>query len=853
MKNSSTPEASTLPERNFTLLIGYVLLLISAGFFGLFEWLESMQGREDFMVFVVHYLLALVYMVVLIRQRAYGFKRSLKAHNMGVTIVLLNLFLISAYALNRTLPVFEDSANWLCMYLVLTSLNLLSFQYRDKLPEWLKYFQFFILGSAIIFYLYLTLFVADIYVIGSIGIIAFGIGAHVFVPLTLLIASIVLVVRITRQKLSSVVWPVAGSVMTLIVIVVFTMQWSNRIDSIERTTGQSVLYGNSSLPVWINVSQNLPSDPLSQKILKADLVYTVASNKFGDWFFMPNTLSWHEKRKHDPLVFTASLFAESSLSREDKIRILQTLSDRHRAEERLWSGDNLSTSYVVTDIDLYPELRLSYTEQYLTIKNHAQERGRWVNTEEALYTFQLPEGSVVTSLSLWIEGKEEKAILTSKQKAKTAYNTIVGVERRDPSVIHWQEGNTVTVRVFPCTVNEDRKVKIGVTSLLTENQNEITYTSPIFKGPNAGRAKETIRVRVIGASQKIELPGNFKKDKKGDHVAEQSFDPDFKISFPAVPLKADSKFVFDGYVYSLSSYNPEFHSLPKSTIYLDINTTWSGTELTELKELINNNDVFVYSEEEFIALTSENWDDLVNALHSRSFSLFPFHLLKDAEHSLIVTKGRPLSIQLSDFRDSEFAHGLTTFFASGKRPYVFNLGTDVSTYMASMRELRGFEFAQGEAKTLLSWLKEGKYPKTSENDETVVLHDAKLMLTKKKLEAGKTENGNAPDHLARLFAYNNIMRKVGTNYFGDDFINDALVDEAATAYVVSPVSSLIVLESKEDYKRFGIEDKENSLHNASKNSSGAVPEPHEWALIILFVLLIMYMKYRSVKLKTVRA
>jgi hypothetical protein len=75
------------------------------------------------------------------------------------------------------------------------------------------------------------------------------------------------------------------------------------------------------------------------------------------------------------------------------------------------------------------------------------------------------------------------------------------------------------------------------------------------------------------------------------------------------------------------------------------------------------------------------------------------------------------------------------------------------------------------------------------------------------------------------------------------------VDEAATAYVVSPVSSLVVLETKEDYERFGIKDKDNSLHNATKNSSGAVPEPHEWALIIVFLLFIAFTVLRSSRFK----
>ena len=112
------------------------------------------------------------------------------------------------------------------------------------------------------------------------------------------------------------------------------------------------------------------------------------------------------------------------------------------------------------------------------------------------------------------------------------------------------------------------------------------------------------------------------------------------------------------------------------------------------------------------------------------------------------------------------------------------------------------------------------------------------MVIENRVEGHSNGSDNAPDHLARLFAYNNIMRQLGANFFNNDFVNERLVDEAAAAYVVSPVSSLVVLETKEDYERFGIQDKENSLHNASKNSSGAVPEPHEWALIVVFLLLV---------------
>ncbi|MGN6417279.1 MAG: hypothetical protein ACTHMC_07300, partial [Pseudobacter sp.] len=75
---------------------------------------------------------------------------------------------------------------------------------------------------------------------------------------------------------------------------------------------------------------------------------------------------------------------------------------------------------------------------------------------------------------------------------------------------------------------------------------------------------------------------------------------------------------------------------------------------------------------------------------------------------------------------------------------------------------------------------------------------------------------------------------------------DSLVAQAAEAHVVTPVSSLVVLESKADYDRFDIKASENSLHNAAIASKGAVPEPHEWALIILAILILITLKYQAV-------
>jgi XrtN system VIT domain protein len=283
-------------------------------------------------------------------------------------------------------------------------------------------------------------------------------------------------------------------------------------------------------------------------------------------------------------------------------------------------------------------------------------------------------------------------------------------------------------------------------------------------------------------------------------------------------------------------------------VYLDINNSWSSAELESIYPLLKDYNVYAYIENDFLRVSEDNWKDITSGLGQANFSLFPFHHIKETEKAVVVTKGKELSPYLQDVKTSAFADGIKQYFASGKKVYLFNLEGGTSTYIKSLKELRAFNFTQGNLTKLFDILRSKSFPLVEESEDRIVLHESDMVI-EKKLKAETGASNNAPDHLLRLFAYNNIMRQVGTNFFNDDFINEKLVDEAATAYVVSPVSSLIVLETKEDYERFGIKDKDNSLHNATKNSSGAVPEPHEWALIIVFLIFVVFYIVRHSQFK----
>ena len=120
-----------------------------------------------------------------------------------------------------------------------------------------------------------------------------------------------------------------------------------------------------------------------------------------------------------------------------------------------------------------------------------------------------------------------------------------------------------------------------------------------------------------------------------------------------------------------------------------------------------------------------------------------------------------------------------------------------------------------------------------------------MMITK----ADTDVKSEAPDHLLRLFGYNQILKKIGRKFYNREQYEDELIGVANEAFVLSPISSMVVLETDKDYENHGIKKNKNSLSNANMKS-GSVPEPHEWALILLGGLILMYL-YKRNRIKTI--
>jgi XrtN system VIT domain protein len=840
MEQSINPTENQVPNppklflgQDYQTIAGICLLMLSGGLFASHKFTDLSSNNELMNgVFILNFIIAIGYTILLLTNGLlHFFWKKNKINSRKHILILWSLWIVSCFALNRNVGVFNESADWLSVAVCISLITNCLYAWEEQIKsKFLCSALYFFLTGSFILWLYFSFYLAQLYPVSIIAMLFLGVSFHSYIPLLLTIT----LGRVLYKNWSAHKWAIGASVAS---VLLFTLSFiylyyakTNQIKWIETTT--LVSSTKEKVPMWVKISQKMGDDWVSERVLKSDLIY----QKFiGDGWgnFLPQ-FGLQDLLRHDPLVLLGSAFSPKlNLSQEERIKILETRFDaRHYTEERLWSGANLRVNDVITQTHIYPQYRLSYTEKTLTIQNSG-ENNRW-NTEEGLFTFFVPEGTAVTSLSLWINGKEQKGILTTQSKADSAYKTIVGIENRDPSVVHWQEGNRLVVRVFPCTPQENRRFKVGFTSPLKfeANTKKLTYENIYFKGPATENTDENVFIDFDKSPKNVESSRDWTVFE-GTKIQHQGmYKGDWKITFDA-PEFAATSFAFQGKNYQISPTKKVTESVIWKDIYLDIDKSWSESDVERIMNLAQNKHVWVWNDQ-WILLDKNNVKSQTEELQKLEFGLLPLAEIKDMNTALFITKSESNSPLLKDLAETDL---MVSFKKSTTqtplRTFVFE---GLSPYLKTLKELRIIRCEYGDFQKLEGFLRDNKFTQNLENQSLVYVQNAHVSIG----ETPPTKAFDTPDHILRLFAYNRVMSNIGHTYFDKKSLEDSLLNTAVLGNVVTPISSLIVLETQKDYERFDIKKNKNGLDNATHKKSGAVPEPHEWALILLVCCFLIY-------------
>jgi len=747
-------------------------------------------------------------------------------------------WLIGCFCLNTSISIFEDLPVWIYMTTLIFCITNF-FIYKELKENYTTLALFFINGVSYTVILYYTLYLLPIIPFSIIGIILLGIGFYGLAPLIISFIHLISITKSFQENKTYFNSFALGFLTVVIALVTFVIRLNIESEKITQNETITSFDYNDDLPNYIKISQNLEPNFFNEILLKKDIVYKGPEeffsfrglNSFG-------TKQFNERKIHNPFITIAYIFCKDlNLDNDDRISILKSNFDKRlETEEQLWSGEDLFTKNIKEDVKLFPESRLAYTEITMNI---ACKKDSWQD-KEAIYSFQLPEGSVATSLSLWVNGIERKGVLTTKEKAQTAYKQIVGVEYRDPSLMQWKEGNKVVVRVFPVRYKTPRTFKCGFTTPLRVEDNEMKYESISIKGPNISNAATVSRIQIKG-NAKVQTSKDFDL-KNNTYINESTGLDSWQAVVPLSKTLHQNSFLWKDKIYEVKDIQKTIVPFTASEIILDLNSNWIISEIESLLDL-KGKQFYVYIDKEKREINKENYRDLQYELKDLHYSLLP--LYKITKNSLIVTKCGTFSANFEELEESNYLKKIRTE-TKQQNLKVINISAEINPFWQTAKEQKYVEYYQTTLSNSLKMIKENHFITFKEAENLVNIESAQIAIQENSKDSISKSSGS--NHIYRMYAFGKVLEEQ-VKIQGDALAANKYVTLAKDANIVTPISSLIVLETDEDYKNNGIEKNVDTLGNASINNDGAVPEPHEWALIFI-ACTTLFFYYRKSKKQT---
>jgi len=481
---------------------------------------------------------------------------------------------------------------------------------------------------------------------------------------------------------------------------------------------------------------------------------------------------------------------------------------------------------------------LGYWEWTMEFSNTSQQN------KEARMQVLLPPNGVVSRLTLWVNGQPQEAAFSSTAKVTRAYKKVAVERRRDPVLVRWMAPDRVLVQCFPVPVGGKMKIRLGVTAPL--DRNERFYLPRIieqnFGFKNNGGVLETdfwIQGDVDLTMKGVESHGESGrwKERHGKLSAEEQANHHTHVQChgPDQGKRPTRVWTIDPFA------SDDARILVRETIPDDHKKT--GTKKSSVVVIDGSSG------------TAQWRDAIADALDELEKSGHELHVVMAANDQTMIGK--------EHLRNTRFVGGQNNLDAlnagyelatqhqasnliwiHGDQPVTFS-----STESLIQRMERGFFKPKlmtvdltGGSNQILEDLSRTIHitAQARPSDPTQMLAALKEILnpssTREKWTTYPT--GTTPekavkvwDHLARWKVWREVLQSKKT---------DTLIKKAALYQLVTPVSGAVVLETKAQYKEFG-------LTQADPNSVPTVPtipEPSTALLTLLGFTLILFRRNR---------
>jgi hypothetical protein len=465
----------------------------------------------------------------------------------------------------------------------------------------------------------------------------------------------------------------------------------------------------------------------------------------------------------------------------------------------------------------------------------------------------LPPGGVVSRATLWVNGEEREAAYGGRGEVRAAYQRVAVQQRRDPLLVTTKGADRVLVQAFPVPRGGGTiKFKIGMTAPLDmSDPAKARLTLPAivdrnFSFPSGVDHDIWIEGKQSLSSPAISLMATEVADRrfrlKGALTDKGLGHPRLTIwaarSATAGPVHA---WIGDGHVIRQDISTSSASDAPAALMLV---VDGSARMKPTVRDIIAALDAIpsgrrvgaIVAAEPPLALEPRPWSDvqksaLIGLLNTHGFAggednapalIEALQLLeRESTSSVLWIHGpQPVAFRDSASRLAQATSRLArlpsvTFY--GAEPGPLELLPDAPWAWAARSLPRSSSIAADLSAYLTREL--GAAPVTT------------VVRTEVQPDAGGAKGS---DHIVRLWARDRVLHLARENLEGN---RKAAVDLAVQYRIVTPVSGAVVLETKQQYD-------ESRLTPVSQTTVPTIPEPHEWALMLIACAALLWLTWK---------
>lgn len=485
----------------------------------------------------------------------------------------------------------------------------------------------------------------------------------------------------------------------------------------------------------------------------------------------------------------------------------------------------------------------------------AEFRNTSVVDREARLQLALPPGGVVSRATLWVNGEEREAAYGGRAEVRAAYQRVAVQQRKDPLLVTTKGADRVLVQAFPVGRNGGTiKFKVGVTAPLDMSDPagaRLTLPAIIdrnFSFPSGSthqiwiEGKERLNALATGLAASEIASGQFRL---------QGALTDKELAHPRMTIQVASS-ATAGPVHAWIGDGP--------VIRQEVGTGSSSDGAAAMMLVVDGSarmkpivaDIIAALEaipmgarvgamiaaEPPVIVEPKPWSSDQKTAVGR---LLRSHAFVGGEDNALALGEALLLLERETNGSLLWIHGPQPVMFRGSAARLEQATTRLAR-LASVT-LYGVEPGPVELLPDAPWAWGARTLPTSASPAAdLSAHFTRelgarglgdkptpnLVRTETKPDPALTKGS---DHIVRLWAKDRILHLMGENQKAN---RQQAVDLAVQYRLVTPVSGAVVLETKQQYD-------ESRLTPVSQATVPTIPEPHEWALLLLVIAAVLWM------------